>query len=229
MKPKILAIVVLLLTASATNAQFFDKYGLSIGASYANQKWDYKLIPYKPDFGYKFGIAAFLFAEKDLSNVFSLKTELGYIQKGFKDNMELRDDYGNIYDLTNSNVVLHNLELEFGVKVHPFKLKSSPYGILGLYGDYLISYKDASFLEHGSGLEYKLHKQDLKSFNKVTMGAFAGVGFELNRQFYIELGYSPALSNTYNDESLKVKDQTFELKVGVQLNRKKKEVLPAAS
>ena len=99
------------------------------------------------------------------------------------------------------------MELKLGVKIHPFKIKYSPYGVLGLSGDYLLSYKDASFLEHESGIEYKLHEQDLQTFNKFTTGAFAGIGLELNDQLYLELIYSPALSSNFNDESLNVKDR----------------------
>lgn len=229
MKPKILAIVILLLTASAANAQLLDKYGLSIGTSYARQNWDYKLVSFNPNFDFKFGMAAFLFAEKNLSSVFSLKTELGYIQKGFAVHEKFRNEWGELNTDVDENTVLRNAELKLGLKIQAFPGKHSPYALAGLYGDYQFSYKAASFVDPSNNIEYKINEPVLKAFNKATMGAFAGAGVELNKQVYIELVYSPALSNAYNDESLKVKDRTIELKLGVQLNQIKNVTLPKES
>ena len=90
-----------------------------ITASYSTQIWDYKLVNVDSDNEYKFGLQAFLQAEKEFGNLLALRTEIGYIQKGFKNNIQLLFADGTSAGTNNDNVILHNLALNLGLKVKP--------------------------------------------------------------------------------------------------------------
>jgi hypothetical protein len=84
MKKSLTIIALLLLISRFGSAQLIDKYGFNIGMAYTNQIWDYKLVSIdNSNKDYKPGLAVFLSAEKKITKVFSIRPEIGYIQKGF--------------------------------------------------------------------------------------------------------------------------------------------------
>ena len=201
-------------------AQIFDKYGLNIGTSYSTQKWDYKLIPVNTSYiDYKVGFVAFVFAERKINKNLSVRPEIGYIQKGFVDNNKLVNIDGSFAGTIDKNVIFHDLELNIGIKITPFIAKLNPYGLLGIYSDYMIFYKDAIFKENGSGLEFNIYENQIENFNKSNLGGFVGMGFELYEKIYIEFTITPTFTNRFNDTSLKIKDDSMELKLGFNINQ----------
>ena len=117
MKKSLMIVALLLLISRFGSAQLIDKYGFNIGMTYSNQFWDYKLISIdNPNKDYKLGLAVFLSAEKKISKVFSLRPEIGYIQKGFKNNVEMTSSDGTSAGVNKKNVIFHDLGLNFGLK-----------------------------------------------------------------------------------------------------------------
>lgn len=125
-----------------------DRFGISIGTSYATQVWKYQSVYRESDNKYKFGVQAFLHAEKDLVNKLALRIECGYIQKGFKVDKPIVFESGSTEG--SNKVVLHDLALNIGLKIAPFSFHYSPYFIIGLRGDYMISYEESGLEEPGS-------------------------------------------------------------------------------
>jgi hypothetical protein len=220
MKKYLLTFILLVLITKYGKAQFIDKYGINIGASYSDQFWDYKLISIdNPNKDYKIGFLAFLSAEKKISKMFSIRSEIGYIQKGFKNNVEMTSSDGTSAGVNKENVIFHDLAANIGLKITPFDLKFSPYMLIGLSADYMISYKDIIFEEQGSGLKFNMYQSEIEKFKKLNLGGLIGIGFELNDLIYLEIEYNPSITNSYSSKGLDIKDNCWGIKIGFNINK----------
>ncbi|MCE4564472.1 PorT family protein [Maribellus sp. CM-23] len=219
MKQKLLLISAFLLIVWCSAGQVADRLGVSLGTSYASQKWQYRNISNDMEHEYKVGLQAFVFAEKDLAEMMSLLTGLGYIQKGFKDEFVFTFPDASVADVRNDKVVLHNLALDLGVKIRPFSSTHLPYLLLGGRADYLLSYKDAVIVEPESGIKINVYEPALEKFNKFNVSALVGLGIEFNDFLFFELEYNPGLTRNFKSEGLTVRDQCWGAKLGVYLNR----------
>ena len=219
MKQRLLLIFALILTAKFSHCQIIDRYGVNIGASYSTQIWDYKLASVDFDNKYKFGFQAFFQTEKDFGNRFALRTEFGYIQKGFKNNMELAFVDGPFAEMNNDDVILHDLALNFGLKVKPINVAYSPYLLVGLRGDYMISYKDIEFEEPGSGMVFNMYESTIENFNKFNLGGLIGLGVDIKNLIYFEIEYNPNFTKNLDDIGLSVKDNCWGAKIGLNINK----------
>ncbi len=223
MKKSLMIVALLLLISRFGSAQLIDKYGFNIGMTYSNQFWDYKLISIdNPNKDYKLGLAVFLSAEKKISKVFSIRPEIGYIQKGFKNNVEMTFSDGTSAGVNKENVIFHDMGLNVGLKITPFDFKVVPYALLGFRCDYMTSYKDIVFEEQYSGLKFNMYKSEIDKFNKLNLGGLIGVGFEFNDLTYIEFEYNPSITKSYGSTGLDIRDNCLGIKVGFNLNKLKK-------
>ncbi len=219
MKQKLVFILALTLIAKLSHSQLIDRYGINVGTSYSTQIWDYKLINVDSDNEYKFGFQAFLQAEKDFGKLLALRTELGYIQKGFKNNLTLTSAEGTFVGTNNDNVILHDLALNLGLKIKPLKTDFSPYFLAGLRGDYMISYKDVEIEEPGSGLKFNIYESTIEDFNKFNIGGLIGLGVDIKDLFYFEIEYNPNFTKNFDDTGLSIKDNCWGAKIGLNINK----------
>jgi|GEM_PF-779249 len=220
MKKNILIAFLLLLANQYGTAQLIDKYGLSIGTTYSNQLWNYKLFSIEnPNKDYKTGLSFFLSAEKEINKALSIRSELGYLQKGFKNNLELSLGDGITMGVRGKNVIFHDLGLNIELKILPFKSKLLPYALIGFRGDYMLSYKDIVFEEQGSGLRLNMYESQINEFNKLNLGGLIGIGLEFNDLYYLEFEYNPAITSSFNSDVLQIKDNCWDLKLGLYINK----------
>ncbi len=219
MKQRSILIFAFLLLAKFSFCQIIDRYGINIGASYSNQFWDYKLLNIDDLNGrYKIGIQAFAQAEKDLGKYFALRTELGYVQKGFKNNFDIVNAEGTLGPENEGNVILHDLALNIGMKIKPLNIKYSPYLLTGLRGDYMVSYKDIEVKDPGSGKYYGVYQSVIEGFNKFNLGGLIGLGVTIKDLIYFEVEYNPNFTNNLDKESWTIKDNCWGAKIGVNVN-----------
>ena len=219
MKQRLVFILVLILIAKFSHSQIIDRYGINIGTSYSTQIWNYKLVNVDSDNEYKIGLQAFLQSEKDFGNLLALRTEFGYIQKGFKNNVKLTSAEGTFIGRNNDNVILHDLALNLGLKVKPLKTDYSPYILVGIRGDYLISYKDIELEEPGSGLKFNMYESTIEDFNKFNLGGLIGLGIDIRDLIYFEIEYNPNFTNNFDDTGLSIKDNCWGAKIGLNINK----------
>lgn len=219
MKQRLVLIIALTLMAKLSYCQIIDRYGINIGTSYSTQIWDYKLINVDSDDEYKFGLQAFLQAEKDFGELLALRTEIGYIQKGFKNNLTQRSADGTEAGTNNENVILHDLALNIGLRVKPLKTDYSPYLLVGLRGDYMISYKDIEFEDPGSGLKFNTYESTIEDFNKFNLGGLIALGIDIKDLIYFELEYNPNFTKNLDDTGLSIKDNCWGAKIGLNINK----------
>jgi len=219
MKQRLVLIFAFILLAKLSHSQIIDRYGINIGTSYSTQIWDYKLVPVDSDNEYKFGFQAFLQAEKDFGNLLALRTEFGYIQKGFKNNLELTFADGTSAGTNNENVILHDLALDIGLKIKPLKTDYSPYLLAGLRGDYMISYKDIELEEPGSGLKFNIYESTIEEFNKFNFGGLLCLGIDIKDLIYFEIEYNPNFTKSLDKTGLSIKDNCWGVKIGLSINK----------
>jgi len=219
MKQKFVLIFTFLLTAWCSSGQVADRYGVSLGTSYSRQMWHLNGILYDMDHDYKIGLQTFLFAEKDLGKMLSLRTELGYVQKGFGNEFEWITENGSTGNISKDNVVLHDLALDLGVKIRPFSGVYAPYIALGCRGDYMLSYKDAVIVEPGSGLEFNIYESTLSKFNRFNLGALLGLGVEFKDFLFFELEFNPNFTKNFESGAMSIKDKCWGAKLGVYINK----------
>jgi hypothetical protein len=220
MKMLFLIVLIIILTNKYGTAQFIDKFGLNIGPSYSNQLWDYKIFPNdNANKGFKLGLSIFLSAEKKLNRVFSIRPEFGYIQKGFKNFDEIRFSDGTTGGVSDKSVILHDLGLNLGLKISPFKLKWTPYALIGFRANYMISYTDIIGVEPASGLKFDMFSHQIEDMNKLNIGGLIGIGFEINNLYYLEVEYNPPITKSVNTKGLEIKDVTWGMKIGLNINK----------
>jgi hypothetical protein len=206
----------LILTHNA-HSQIIDHFGLRIGAGLSNQYWDYKRFPslseWKKD---KIGLAFYINAEKKLNKYLSVRPEIGYIQKGFTEDINLTSETGEDIGILDNDIILHDLSLNIAVKFSPLKSKFKPYIIAGFQGNYLLGYQDLQI--EFNGIKQGLYKSILDSLQKFTFGGLIGIGIEYNNLIYLDIEYNPALTKNLDRTGLSIKDRYFGLTLGLNIN-----------
>jgi hypothetical protein len=221
MKKEFLIIILTLLISMDGIAQLMDKYGLNIGATFSNQKWtqdDFHLFHFDSHkMGYKTGLSVFFSAEKNLNKVISFRPELGYIQKGFKNNTNI---LSFSREQPKGNVVFHEFGFNFGLKIKPFHYKWSPYTFIGSRFDYMLAYSDIVTKDLKTGEPVHIYKTLIDELTKLGIGALISIGIEKNDLFYIELEYNPELNRSRSP--IKMTDNCLAIKLGLNINKMNK-------
>jgi hypothetical protein len=199
--------------------QLLDGFGFRIGGGLSNHYWNYLDVP---DLSYwkdnKYGLSAMINAEIPLYQILSLRPEIGYIQKGFKNDLTSPMAQDIEIDLKGKDVIFHDLSASVGLKVSPFYKILKPYLTIGLRADYLLKYKDVTY--EFEGHEYGLYEDDgniLNDINKLTLSVLMGIGIEYNERYYLDFELNPALTNNYSDKALNISDRFIGLTLGVNI------------
>ncbi len=215
---KNLYVLFLILISSTLNAQIFDKYGVRAGVGFSNQCWKYSY--YSPAYeywnNYRAGLSVNVNAEKQLREYISVRTEFGYIQKGFVDNQIRTNIYGEEIPKPNKEFILHNFSGSAGFKFSPLKTVGKPYLIAGLRVDYLVKYKDV--LIEREGVIYRANANRLEDMRKFTLGGLIGVGIEYKEFLYLEIEFNPTLSQIIIDDDFAIQDRYFGGTLGLNIN-----------
>ena len=121
MKTKYCLIICLMVIPSyLLKAQILDGFGFRIGGGLSNQYWNYLDFPDLSDWkDNKYGLSAMINAEKNIYQILSIRAEIGYIQKGFKNDISYIMQQEEI-DLQGEDVIFHDLSINAGLKVAPF-------------------------------------------------------------------------------------------------------------
>lgn len=197
-------------------AQIVDAYGLRIGAGFSNQYWEYKvdmisgLSSWRNN---KLGPVVYLNAEKKLTQHLSVRPEIGYLQKGFQDDIIITPPGEEEIYTDNKNVILHNLSANIGLKISPFEFLIKPYFIAGIRGDYMMSYKDREIEYQGE--IHSLYKYIIDDFNQFTLSGLIGIGFEYQELLYIDFEFNPSLTKNLDNMALAINDRFFGLTIGL--------------
>ena len=202
------------------NGQFIDNYGLKLGTGLSNQYWEYKNDMSSNLSGWndnKVGFIGQLYAEKNIGKYLSFRPAIGYLQKGFVDDITLTTAEGEELAVKDNKVILHDLSMDMSFKVIPFDKKFKPYIFLGLRGDYLLAYR--SVVIDFQGQDHELNTDLYDDFNKFILGAIIGFGVSYKDFIFIDLDYNPAMTKNFESDGLAINDKYFILTFGVNINR----------
>lgn len=219
MKKTMLSGLIILFCITA-EGQFIDNYGFKTGAGLSNQYWRYKDESFSGLSGwndYRTGFIGQVYVEKNLGRFLSFRPAIGYIQKGFVDEITFSTAEGEEIEVIDNRAVLHDLSLDLTLKATPFNKSVKPYIFGGVRGDYLLDYR--SVIIGFQGEEYELNTDLFNDFNKLTLGAILGAGVSFMDLFFIDLEYNPAISKNFNSDGLAINDKYFSLTFGLNVNR----------
>ncbi len=217
---KIVLFGFILLASGFVNAQIIDNYGLRFGTGLSNQYWDYKNGALSTLSGWndnKIGIIGQLYAEKNFGKYFSFRPAIGYLQKGYIDDITLIFPNGEELAINDNRVILHDLSLDLSLKITPLDKILKPYILLGLRGDYLLDYR--SIIVDFQGKSHELNTSLYNSFNKFTLGGIIGVGLLYNDMIFMDLEYNPAITKNLELSFLSINDKFFSLTLGLNINQ----------
>lgn len=212
-------LVFVLFTNGLVHGQVVDNYGLRLGVGMSSQYFSYKDDGFNNLSGWKdnkLGFAFYLNAEKKINKYLSLRPEIGYIQKGYKDDISFTTQDLEEINIINENIILHNLSFNIGGKITPIQTKIKPYLILGLRCDYLLDYKGIEIEYRGNTHEFG--EKLLEEYDKFVLSGLIGVGVEFNGLYYVDLEYNPAITKNLDNSSMSVKDRFVSITIGMNIN-----------
>ncbi len=218
MKKEVILGLISILSVTA-NGQFLDNYGLQLGLGLSNQYWNYKNNMFSNLSGWKdnkTGFIAQVYAEKNFGRYFSLKPTIGYIQKGFKDDITLTTEEGEDIAVVNNKVLFHDLSLGLVMKIIPIDKSFKPYIIGGFRGNYMIDYR--SVIIDQQGVKNELNTELYDDFNKFTIDAVIGIGISYNDLLFLDMEYAPPVTKNFESSALEIHDRYFCLTLGLNLN-----------
>jgi hypothetical protein len=191
--------------SSLAEAQLIRSLGVKAGASAASQDWLYADRDISVDALTRWGLDIGGFIEWFNIPVFSLSSEVHYIQKGFREELpvtsaESPDSHGMLLTLSPrvdylSVPILAKCRFDLG--------SSSLYILAGPRVDFLLSTKDAGFGEV------------LSNFKSREFGATVGLGYEATKLGPLTIGaevrYSPTLQDSFSTNLLSVRNRSLEM------------------
>lgn len=215
---RIIPFIVIVFLSFSVNAQWIENYGIRIGAGLSNQYWEYNdkftgMSEWKDN---KTSFAIYLNTESKINNFLSIRPEIGYIQKGFKEDITFITVDAR-WEYNNQKFILHYASANIGLLLHPFEARIKPFISIGLRGDYLVDYKDIKVLIWE--IEYSYFKSYLEDYNKLVLGAFIGIGIDFNEKYYFEIEYNPAITNSVKYQIYSIKDYYLGVCFGVNINK----------
>jgi hypothetical protein len=199
--------------------QVLDGFGFRIGGGLSNHYWNWNDLIY-PDLSdewrdNKYGLSAMINAEMTVYQNLSLRPEIGYIQKGFRNDIPSPVAQKTEDDLVGEDVTFHDLAASIGLKVTPFNKIIRPYLIIGLRADYLLKYNDITY--ESGGNKIGLYEDKFNNINKLTSSVLIIIGIEYNKRYYLDFEINPALTNNYSDEELNISDRFIGLTLGINI------------
>ncbi len=212
MKKFFLALI-LVTFISTSQAQFVRGYGLKLGTTVANQDWEYVPslnVTLSPD--NRLGLNIGFFAELLNNPILSIVTEVNYVQKGMKTDIEKttvsNPDGTGEFITWDTRVDYINLSAlgKFRVKLGIV----SPYVIAGPKIDFEIN--KVFSLDEANSVE--------ENFNKNRIGFKVGIGAEINLMslnLIFEFLYDADFNELFENENLKVNSNSIDLRVGLMI------------
>jgi len=219
-----LVLITLLTFPQFTSAQFLTGFGIKGGVTFSNQIYDYS-INLELKTSLKPGFNASMFAEFLNYNNFNLLFETGYDQRGFIHYITRTDEFGNILGESKYKYRTNYIFTSLGAKLKYKSKYITPYLNLQPTLNFYLGYDAVYSNDTPVGL-VNLGNPVLEEFKKIMFDLGFGLGVEFNRllpfKTFIEANYFPGLINLYGTEYLKVKEYSFNFKLGINFIKDKK-------
>lgn len=210
MKKLLLSVTIVLFLSSVSQAQLLRSYGVKFGTTLSSQDWQYSVqnfnMLYEPDS--KIAFNAGLFAEFLNNDIFSVITEINYIETGAEEEMP-------VTTIDNPDGIGATIKWDVSIKYLSMSLLAKARLNMGNYQPYVAA---------GPYLDLQIDKSaDIESFNTDPnmYGIKAGIGSEISSllpfDFLVELMYKFDFDSVYKTAGLEITSKMFELRVGIML------------
>ncbi|GEM_PF-2037127 len=220
-KTVFLLLLIVLFVFRETNAQILRDIGIKTGISISNQNWTHKSIERTQKKDYRIGLNFALNLEWFNNNYFTMITDIGYIQKGFNEDVTITSiDNPESGYLKTFKTEFDYLYFSPQLKIRKEFNKITPYAFVGPRIDYQSTYKsdfnlssiENDFekiifgLNYGLGINYRINKID--------------IGLEFTNIYdFTNLINTQATQNT---SGLKIKNNAFTIDFGFNFHFKQK-------
>ncbi|MCK9450677.1 MAG: hypothetical protein M0Q90_03210 [Bacteroidales bacterium] len=201
----------------STVAQPFD-YGIEVGVGAYNEKWTSDIFPLTGWGKDKAGLTVSIFGALKHSSNFSTKLELGYMNKGFINDLSWEYPDGSVVTPYSFRTDLKTFKLSLGERITFLASSFRPFFDVGFNVQYVpeseIGNRPMVFMDKDAVpkmfYDYK--------WNTITFNGTVGIGLIYKQLVYIKLEYNHAFTKLLDDNGVEVIDRAFVGSVGVNIN-----------
>jgi len=207
--------IILSITMIYSTAQVVESIGIKGGISFANQTWEYKSPDFSNKMDYKTGFYSVLTANFLKTKYLSLTTDLGFVQKGFQEEIPMTSeefpDYISSYKTFKSTINYLTFSPKLNVSYNFDKLIT--FVFTGPRIDLQTSYK-TDYLTN-----------NFSEFNATVWGLTYGGGIEYRVKaigILLEFSGYPDFTNIKKEEAtetsagLKITSQSYTISTGIK-------------
>lgn len=214
---RFLVLVILLpITYQASSQQL--NCGFRVGVGTFNQNWKFDNLPFSGWRNEKAGITTFVFGELNHNNHFGTKLELGYLKKGYYNDLSSKGPNGIIYNERSSFTADFNtFYLGLSERITFFKSNLRPYIKMGANLQLIPKgeIENHNLIVVDKTQELLMFKAD---WTNLTYNANLGIGLTYKELLFMEIEYSPSITPLVDMEHTTVHDRYFALSVGLNIN-----------
>ncbi len=221
-KTLFLTFLIILFIIQKTNAQVIRSVGIKSGISLSKQTWTYKIIDKKLKKDNRIGLNLALNFEWFNNDYFTLITDIGYIQKGCKEEIMMTTvDNPESGPLKTFDTRFDYLYFSPQLKFRKEFARIVPYVFVGPRIDYQLSYK--------SDFDYSVIENN---FEKIILGLNYGLGVEylikgigLNVEFHHFYDFTDIMNTdqTQTNTGGKIKNNALTINLGIKYYLKQKD------
>ena len=220
---KTLIAVILVFSSLNVFSQCISGFGIKGGVTFS--KFDYT---FQQNFTFKnksiTGFSAGLFAEFLNNKHLNIVAEGGYEQRGNADEIIRTDEFGNETGTYDFITRTHYITAGILARLIYQSKSITPYLLLGPKADFYLGYNSKYSDESGIPENEEITNSAAEQFKKVNYSINLGAGLQFEKllplKTFIEFNYSPALNTSYNGYFVKIKENYFNLKIGVNFIKK---------
>jgi len=196
-----------------TNAQLLKGYGVKLALTSATQSFAYSNTPFPvsgPDIKRRLGFGVAAYAEWFNNPIFSVLSQVEYIQRGIGEKITVTGEQGP----TPIGTEVRDKRLDYLSILIPAKATLapgivSPYIFAGPRADFLLGYHD----------EFFVRQSIYQDFKKTMLGGSFGAGVEITgplpNAVSLEFLYNIDFSNSYDTSLLKIRNSAYDIWVGI--------------
>lgn len=212
---RILLATVLLtvLMPGPVTAQLIDHIGLKAGLAYSDIEYSNPRGDFELSDGHRLGFSVIGFAERQLTALLHLVAEVGYVQRGFEDEFEVRDARGQDLGMKARTYSFDYLTIAPIAKVQFSSLSPRLYTFLGPHLNLLLDSRTRSEAEvfFGSESDYEL------DVSNTAIGGTFGLGVVLSPlPLQLEARYSRDFTDSFKDVPAELRNTSVDVLLGVR-------------
>lgn len=198
-------------------------YGIEIGLGSFNQNWQFEGLPFSGWKKDRLGLTCNLFGELNHSKMFSTKLELGYLRKGYINDLIFENQDGSTVVTDSYKFGYNTITMGIGEKITIMNSKLKPFVIVGFNFQFipkneiddqslLVMEKTGNVLIFGGPL-------DPLGWNNITFNGNVGLGLIYNDLIFVTFKYNHSLTNLLSKNYITVSDRYFGCCVGMNINK----------